>query len=75
MRKSFTSNFNIPKSEGLMILKTYIKQREIGKASLHMSINALLHDGRRDLAIFPLQRQKFSPSFYSCFKDNGPLSQ
>lgn len=58
MRKSFVSNFNIHKSEGLMILKTYIMQREIGKASLHMSINALLHDGGRDLAIFPWQRDQ-----------------
>lgn len=49
-RKSFVLNFNNHLSEELMTVKTYIMQREIGKASLHVSINALLYDCGRNLS-------------------------
>ena len=49
-RKSFVLNFNIHLNGELMTLKTSIMQREIGKVSLHMSINALLYDCGRNLS-------------------------
>lgn len=49
-RKSFVLNFNIHQSGELMTVKTYIMQREIGKASLHISINALLYGCGRNLS-------------------------
>lgn len=69
-RKSFGLNFNIHLREELMTLKTSIMQGEIGKASLHVSISALLYDWGRNLS--QKQRQKSSPHFILLSKAMAP---
>lgn len=69
-RKSFGLNFNIHLREELMTLKTSIMQGEIGKASLHVSFNALLYDGGRNLS--QKERQKPSPHFILVSKAMAP---